>query len=187
MNRSLLFLCTVIALVLLGGTNVYAQSKKGKEKPEPVKLDPMFYKLGKFTVGYDVIDKAQYRNYFTPEESQRINAAFDMRNAGIGVMAAGAGLCVAGSVLMGVGERYQERDYARHQADGMEYDSHGLDLFWAGFGSMMAGGAMLAAGIPLLCVGDARLKKAAQGYNERNNIILSVNLGQYGPGLALKF
>ena len=162
MKRILLLLCSIVALVMLGSVNVYAQSKKDKEKPQPVKLDPMFYKLGKFTVGYDVIDKSQYRNYFTPEEFQRINEAFNLRNAGIGVLAGGAGLCVVGAVLMGVGERYQEKDYARHQADGMEYDSHGLDLFWAGFGSMMAGGAMLAAGIPLLCVGDARLQKAAQ-------------------------
>ena len=182
MNRSLLFLCTVIALVLLGGTNVYAQSKKAKEKPEPVKLDPMFYKLGKFIVGYDAIDKTQYRNYFTPEEFQRVNAAFNMRKAGIGVTSAGAGLCVVASVMMGVGAMHTDS-----QQYGSETVEIGWDVFWAGFSSMMAGGAMLATGIPLLCVGESRLKKAAQGYNVRNNIILSVNVGQYGPGLALKF
>lgn len=188
MKRILLLLYSIVALVMLGSVNVYAQNKKDKKKPQPVKLDPMFYKLGKFTVGYDVIDKTQYRNYFTPEEFQRINEAFNLRNAGIGVLAGGAGLCVVGAVLMGVGERYMEQDYARQQADGIEYDSNGDALFWSGFGVMMAGGGLVVgAGVPLFCVGDARLKKAAQGYNERNNITLSFKLGQYGPGLALYF
>ena len=185
MKRILLLLCAVVALVLFGSANVYAQSKK----------PPMFYKTGKFTVGYDVIDKAEYRNYFTPEEFQRVNAAFNMRKAGIGVMAGGAGLCVAASILMGVGEKYMEEDYRRtREADtnGMEYDGELFDkgnaLFWSGFGVMMAGGGLtLGAGVPLFCVAESRLKKAAQGYNERNHITLSVNLGQYGPGLALKF
>ena len=181
MKKILLLLC-VSALMLLGGANVYAQSKKVKEKPAPVKLDPMFYKLGKFTVGYDVIDQAQYRNYFTPEEFQRVNAAFNMRKAGIGLTAAGGGLCVAAAAMMGLGSMHT--DSAQYGSETVEI---GWGVFWGGFSSMMAGGAMLAAGIPLLCVGESRLKKVAQGYNERNNIILSVNLGQYGPGLALNF
>ena len=182
MKRILLLSCAIVSLVLLGSVNAYAQSKKVKEKPQPVKLDPMFYKLGKFTVGYDVIDEAQYRNYFTPEEFQRVNAAMKMRKAGVGITSAGAGLCAASSIMMGLG--------AMH-TDSNEYGSETVELgwgvFWGGFGTMMAGGAMLAAGIPLLCVGESRLKKVAQGYNERNHIILSVNIGQYGPGLALNF
>ena len=180
MKRLLLILCAVSALALLGGVDVYAQSKKVKEKPKPVKLDPIFYKAGKFTVGYDVLDPSKYRNFFSPEEFQRVNNAFKMRRDGTALMITGGAAIGVSAVFMGVGNSlWHEDDMNKRQI--------GYGLWWGGVGLLCAGSSLLVAGIPVYCIADSRLKKVAQGYNQRNNLALSVGLGQYGPGLAFSF
>ena len=180
--KKIITLLSVVALVLLGGLNVYAQSKssKTKTKPQPVKLDPMFYKGGKFIVGYDVVPQENYRNYFNPEEYQRVNKAFKMRKDGMGLMiAGGATLAVAGA-CMGAG-------MPLFHSDDQKLSNIGFGLWWGGVAGLCAGSAILVSGIPVFCIADSRLKKVANGYNQRNNIQVSFNLNQYGPGFALNF
>ena len=175
-------LLSVVALVLICSDNLFAQSKsKTKKKPEPVKLDPMFYKGGKFIVGRDVIPQENYRKYFDSEEFLRVNKAVKMRKAGLGLMIAGGSTMVVGGTLMGVGlSVFYTSDDQRKKEIG--------DIFWVGgISGLSAGTAMLGTGIPLFCIGDRRLKDAAAGYNQRNNIQVSFNINQYGPGLSLNF
>ena len=179
--KKIITLLSVVALVLLGGMNLSAQSKKVKAKPQPVKLDPMFYKGGKFIVGSDVVPQENYRNYFNPDEFQRVNKAFNMRKAGLGLMIAGGSSMVIGGTFMGVALSvfYPSSDQRQREIG---------DIFWVGgISGLSAGAAMLGSGIPLFCIGDKRLKGAAADYNQRNNIQVSFNLNSYGPGLALNF
>ena len=169
-----------IAGLLLVGVDSYAQSKKAKAKPQPVKLDPMFYKDGKFIVGYDTIDVSQYRNYFTPEEYQQVNNAFQLRKNGMWTMVAGGATLAVGTVLFGTCVPFA----AKSEEDGDKYNQISKGIGIPGLVGMFAGGAMLIAGIPVFCVGDARLKKAAEGYNQRNNIAY---LTVTPAGLALRF
>ena len=182
--KKIITLLSVVALVLLGSVNVYAQSKssKTKTKTEPVKISPMLYKGGKLIDGYDVIPREKLRNYFDPEECLRVNQAFKMRKAGLGLMIAGTPTMVLGGVLMGVGMSvYYSAGNQDPKAD------LGNALWNSGIAGLSAGAAMLGTGIPLYCIGDSRLKKAAAGYNQRNNIQVSLNLSPYGPGLSLNF
>ena len=180
--KKFITLLSVVALVLLGGINVSAQSKssKSKTKAQPVKLDPMFYKSGKFIVGYDAIPQEKYRNYFNPEEFQRVNKAFKMRNTGMGLMIAGGATTLLAGACMGAGMPLY------HSTD-PKLSKLGWGLWWGGIAGVSAGSAILVSGIPVFCVADGKLKKAAEGYNKRNNIQVSLNLNSYGPGLAMNF
>ena len=181
--KKIITLLSVVALVLLGGLNVYAQSKssKSKTKPQPVKLDPMLYKGGKFIVGYDVIPQENYRNYFNPDEFLRVNQALKMRKAGIGCMIAGGSTIVVGAAVMGVGLSMY---FSANEQSKRELGNY---IWVGGVAGMSAGAALMGTGIPLYCIGDNRLKDAAAGYNQRNNIKVSLNLSPYGPGLSLNF
>ena len=180
--KKIITLLSVVALVLIGSDNLFAQSKssKSKTKPQPVKLDPMFYKGGKFTVGYDVIPQEKYRNYFNPEEFQRVNKAFQMRNAGMGLMIAGGATTLLAGACMAAG-------MPLYHSDDEKISKLGWGLWWGGIAGVSLGSATLISGIPVFCVADGKLKKAANGYNKRNNIQVTLNLNSYGPGLALNF
>lgn len=55
---------------------------------------------------------------------------------------------------------------------------------------LIIGGAMLLTGIPLLCVGNARLKKAAEGYNPGHLAFapeFSIGAQPSGIGLGIRF
>lgn len=55
---------------------------------------------------------------------------------------------------------------------------------------MIIGGTMLLTSIPLFCVGNARLKKAAESYNHGNLAFapeLSIGLQQSGIGVGIRF
>ena len=177
--KKLVLILAAVAGLLLVGVDSYAQSKKVKAKPEPVKLDPMFYKGGKFIVGYDTIDASLYRNYFTPEEFQRVNKALQLRKNGMWTMIAGGATLGVAAVCMGVGN-------ALYMSDDSDISKTGYGIWWGGVGALCAGSALLVSGVPVFCVGDARLKKAADGYNKRNNINIAY-LTVTPAGLALRF
>ena len=174
--KKILTLLAAVALVLIGSDNLFAQSKssKSKKKPEPVKLDPMFYKNGKFTAGYNLIPQFELDKYFTQSELQQVNMNLQKRKTGVGLLIGGG----AGFALFAV---------AGTLAAAGTDQLGGPGLAIAGYSVAVASAGVLIAGIPVYCKAEKRLKAAADGYNQRNNIQVSLTLTTYGPGLSLYF
>ena len=167
---------SVVALVLLlGGADLQAQSKssKTKKKPEPVKLDPMFYKGGKFTAGSNMIPQYELDKYFAQSELQQVNLNLQKRKTGVGLLIGGGAGFAVFSALGTVGL--------------FAVASVGPSMAIAGYSAAVASAGVLIAGIPVYCKAEKRLKEAADGYNQRNNIQVSLTLRPYGPGLSLNF
>ena len=172
--KRILTLLAFAAILLIGSVNLCAQTKKVKAKPEPVKLDPMFYKNGKFSSGYTQLDTWQLGSYFTQNEMQQINLNLQKRKTGVGLLiGGGAGFALfATAGVLGIA--------ASDQLGGP-----GLGIAFSSVAVASLG--VLIAGIPIYCKAEKNLKNAAAGYNQRNNLTLNVTVTSYGPGLSLTF
>ena len=180
MKRIAIVFIAALGLLLMGAES-YAQNPNA-----------LRYKGGKYLKGYDeVVDRSQFKEYFTIDEYLTVNSALKQRRAGMWTLVAGGVAIGAGLGVYLPGELKRDKiffDYgASVPTDDPEWKKANA-YFGGGIACMATGAVLLMVGSPLFCIGNARLKWAAKNYNSRNNYaVLSFNQGIDGVGLKLSF
>jgi hypothetical protein len=141
----------------------------------------MTFSHGDFLLNGQKIYEGEFHNYFNADEFNTINGALQQRKSG-------KGLLIAGGICAGIGLASWIGGACICTYADSEYDYYlGYCCAVSGVALTAAGSTMLAIGTPLYCIGNSRLRWAANNYNNRKEMSLSLAAGSSGFGLALKF
>ena len=174
--KKIFALLVTTVVMLICGINLHAQDNVFY--PEGF----MTFSNGDFSLNGEKIYEGDYHNYFNVDEFQTINGAMRQRKAG-------KGLLIAGGITAGIGLAAWIGGASVCTIADSEFDFYlGHCCVLGGISLSAVGLPLLAAGTPLYCIGNSRLRWAAENYNRRKaGMSLSLSAGGSGVGLTLKF